>query len=162
MIDRPAEDVARKVDLADVLGGLREIAAIIRMAAAGEREAHPEMPLAETAGHIALLLEETRERESVPGDQRSRETPEHAVLQARAPVVTTGQQAVARRRADARRGMTVREAHAALGQGVEMRGQNLTLRVIGTEVAEALVVGQDDDDIGPIGGEGRQAYQPAA
>ena len=49
--------------------------------------------------------------------------------------------------------MSVRETDAAPGQGVQLRSRDLALRVIGPEVAEALVVGQDDDDVGPVGGD---------
>ena len=70
MVDRPAEDIAREVDLADVLRVLRKIATVIGIAAAGQREAHPEMPFPETTGHVSLLLKHTRDRETVLGDER--------------------------------------------------------------------------------------------
>ena len=58
--------------------------------------------------------------------------------------------------------MSVGEPHSAFGQGVQMRGSDLTLGVVGTEVTEALVVGQDDDDVGPVGGDQGQGHKPTA
>jgi hypothetical protein len=49
--------------------------------------------------------------------------------------------------------MTVRKAQASLGQGVQIRSSDLALRVIGPEVTEALVIGQDDDDVRSVRGD---------
>ena len=44
--------------------------------------------------------------------------------------------------------MRVGEAHPAGRQGVEVRRWNLRLGVIDAEIADAEVVGQDDDHVG--------------
>ena len=152
MVDRAAEDIAGEIDHPDILWSLGVLAAIIRKTASRDREAHAEMPLTETARCVALLLEQASDGQPILGDERRREATEDSGLQARTPMVATGQQAVAGRRADAGRGVPVGEAEAALGQGIQIRCRDLALRVVRREIPEALIVGQDDDDIRTVGG----------
>ena len=56
MVDRAADDVAGEIDHPDVLRILIVHPAVVRVTAAGDGETHPEVPLAEAAGGIALLL----------------------------------------------------------------------------------------------------------
>ena len=162
VIDRTVHDVASVVHRGRVLEGLAEIAAVIGDASVLQRETHAEVPLAEATRRVALLPEQTGDRQTVLRDERGRETAEHPGLQTGPPVVATGEEAVTGRRADARRRVPVREPHSAFGQRIQLRGRDLALRIIGTEVAEALVVGQDDDDVRPVGGDQGQRHQPAA
>ena len=162
VIDRTVHDVATVVHRGRILEGLAEVTAVVGDTAVLQRETHAKMPLPKTTRRIALLLEQAGERQTVLRDQRGRETAEHTGLEFGAPVVTTGQQAVAGRRADAGGRMSVGEPHSAFGQRIQVRGGNLAQRIVGAEVAEALVVGQDDDDVGPVGGDQGQGHQPTA
>ena len=155
MLQRAVLDGLRVVEAADrTLGGVDRVARLRRRPAV-RGPFHAQMPFAEAGGAVALRLEHPRHREPARRDQRRRPAPEHAALQARPPVVATGEEAVARRRADARGRMPVREAPAFGRQTVEVRGRDFARRVVGPHVPVALVVGQDQEDVGSVGRQAR-------
>src|SRR5581483_3519012 len=69
-------------------------------AASFERPVHPDMPFAHARGGVALLLQHCGNREPPGLDQPRAESFQHALLQARPPVVTPGEDAVTRRAAN--------------------------------------------------------------
>ena len=162
MVEGAILDVGRIIDWRPDLGARAlEHTLIVGDPASLERERHPEVPFAEAGGAIALLLQKPRDGLAVRGDERGGITAKHAALQARTPMVATRQQAVAGRRADARSRVCIGETHPLGGQSVEVGRRNLPLRIIGRHVAQPLVVGQDHDDIRPIGRRGGQKGQKA-
>lgn len=65
-----------------------------------------------------------------------------------APVMAVGEQRIPARRADARRGMTVRKTSALRGQAIEVRRRDFRLRVVAAQVPIPEIVGIEDHDIG--------------
>ena len=108
---------------------------------------HSEMPLAHAGGVVALALQERADGQTTAFDQRRIKAVEHAILKAGSPGVTTRQNPIARRRANRRRRVGVRKAHAFLGQSVHMRRLDLGLGVVATEVSVPEIVRQDIDDV---------------
>ena len=109
-----------------------------------------QMPLAENAGGVAGGLEHLRQR---GGLQREPLALEDRVGDAVLELVPAGHQRAARRRA---RGadMEVREPHALGMQLVEVGRLEHGIAMRG-DVAVALVVGEDEDDVGPFASDGR-------
>ena len=108
-----------------------------------------QVPLAEDAGDVALLLEHLGQGQPVRGDGERAAGAEHAAGHAVAPAVAPGHDAVAAGRTDRCRGVGVGEAHALAGQPVAVR-RRVRAAVAG-QVAVPQVVGQDDDDVRPFG-----------
>ena len=156
-IDRTVLDRRGVVDEADILEGPAEVALVVGHRSALQRPLHPEVPFADASGVIALRLEKTRERHATFRDQGQRKAPENTALELCAPVVASGQERVTRRRADSRGSVPVGEAHPLGGEPVEVRRRDLGVRVVAAHVTIAEVVGEDDDDVGLIGGRKREA-----
>ena len=103
--------------------------------------AQSQMPFADARGGVAVLLEQPGHRQPVGGDERRAVTVQHAILEMTAPVVATGENTVAARRADRRRGMCVRERHPLSRQPVEVRrGDLATVRIQAMHVAIAEII----------------------
>ena len=108
-----------------------------------------EVPLAEQAGPVAGRGEQLRQR----GHVRPHHRPAGGrVHDPGAVVVKAGQQARPRGRAD-RRDVEVLQPHRLFGEGVEVRRPDDRVAV-GTEVAEPLVVGDHEQDVGAVRGRG--------
>jgi hypothetical protein len=58
--------------------------------------------------------------------------------------------------------MAVGEAESLPGQAVEVRGGYPALRIIGGEITEALIVGEDHDDVRSVRGNQGKRQQKAA
>ena len=113
--------------------------------------AQAQVPLAHAGGVVARAFDERGQRHAIWLDQRRRIAVEHARLEPRAPRVAPGQQAVARGRANGRRGVRVGESHALAGQAIDAWRRVFRLGVVAPRIAIAHVVSQDDNDIGPAG-----------
>ena len=106
-----------------------------------------EVPLAEDAGPIAGLLQLLRQG----GRTESHAfTLQDGVGDAVLELMASGQQSAARRGAG-RRDLEVGEADALAAELVQVRG--LEDRVtVGSDIAVTLVIGEDEKDVGPVGG----------
>ena len=142
------------VDEGDVGEGFSEVALVIGGLAVFEWPGHSEVPFADAGGVVAVLFEEAGDGEAIFGDEGFGEASEHAALEVGTPVVAAGEEAVAGGGADAGGSVGVGKAHAFGGEAVEIGGGDFAVRVVGGDVAVALVVGEDDDDVGPVSGEG--------
>ena len=109
-----------------------------------------EVPLADGGSGVAIFLQQGWHGETILGDEwRIVGAVEHALLEPAAPRVTTGEQAVARGRADGGAAVGVGERHALRGEAVEVGRLNFPARrVERLHVAVAEIVGEDVDDIG--------------
>ena len=111
-------------------------------------ESHAQVPLADHGSGVPGLAEHLSERESAWFDQAGAfhpgEHPAHAGAERHAP----GQNAVAGRRADRGRAVSVCEAQALLRKAVEVFGLDSGLVVVGAYVAVSEVVGQNQQDAG--------------
>src|SRR5262249_20186848 len=63
-----------------------------------------------------------------------------------------GEDAVARRAADGRAAMGVREGHALGGEAIHVRGRDLAVWIEGLHVAVAEIVGEHEHDVGTVRG----------
>ena len=108
------------------------------------------MPLADGGGGVAIFLQQGGHGEAALSDEgRIIGTVEHALLQPAAPRVTTGEQAVARGRADGGAAVGVGECHALRGEAIEVRGLDFSAgRVERLHIAVTEIVGEDVDDVG--------------
>ena len=145
---RDAPVVAEALVERHVFDGLRPVAVAFRPG-----EVHAEVPLADHRGRVAPFLQQRGDGHPAVGDQAGALGAEDAALEFGAPAVATGEQPVARWRADGVRAVAVGERQALARQAVDVRGLELRLRVETGGVAVALVVGVDEDDVGPVGGE---------
>ena len=97
------------------------------------------------AGVVAVFFEHLWQSETLGFEHGTAERSDDAVEVA--PVVATGQEGVAARRADAGGRVAVGEAESGGGEAVEVRG--FVERVpVATEIRVAEVVGEEDDDVG--------------
>ena len=100
-----------------------------------------EMPLADHAGVVPALLQQPRDCHP-----RAVEPIEHGhAVQVR---VLAGQNRGAARRADRVRGKHVREQRALAGQPIDVR-RLVDARPVGADGVRRVVVGHDEDDVGP-------------
>ncbi len=107
-----------------------------------------EMPFADDAGVVAVLLREAADGQPVRRDERIAKHADDAALQTRAPVVAPGEHRVARGRAHARGRMRIREAHALRGEPVHVRRRDLpALRIVALHVAIAEVVEVENEHV---------------
>jgi hypothetical protein len=143
--DAPGDPGAR-VHIVGVGQAEGPVEALVARTGAG---ADPEMPLADVGGRVAARLERLCERDLSGGQsalgvrEEDPPVPGHAAARR----VATRQERGPARRTDLRAGVEVREAHALGGHPVEVRRADRRAAVA-AEVAVALVVGQDDDDVG--------------
>ena len=111
-----------------------------------------EVPLADQGRLVPVFAEHPRQRGTIVGDQRRFVSCQHPLLQAGAPRVPPGQQAVAGRRADRRRAVGIGEAHALLNELVQVGGSDLVVWVVRLDISDAEVIGQNQHDVrGPLG-----------
>ena len=110
-----------------------------------ERLAVAQVPLAEVAGAVAGVAQRVRQRPLVLPQQR---TAADGVPDAGAVAVVAGQQAGAGRRAGGA-DVKVREAHPVGMVAVDVGGADHVVAVA-TQVAVALIVSQDEDDVRPF------------
>ena len=139
---------AARIALADAAGAMDEDfveATLIRLIFGFVAE----VPLAKDAGAITGLLELLGQRGGAQGHPL---TFQDGVGDAVLELVTTGEQGAARRGAG-RRDLEIGETDALRPELIQVRG--LEDRVpVGADVAVTLVIGQDEQDIGPVGGRG--------
>ena len=147
---RITRDVAAAagIALADAAGSMDEDfveAALVRLILGFVAE----VPLAEDTGAITGLLQLLGQRGGAQGHPL---TFQDGVGDAVLEFMPSGQQRAARRSAG-RRDLEVGEADALATELIQVRG--LEDRVpVGADVAVTLVIGQDEQDIGPVGGRG--------
>ena len=115
---------------------------------------HAEVPLADARGVITVLLEEGGDGEAVGFDEAGADAAKDAALEAGAPVVTAGHDAVAGGGADGGTGVNVGKYHAAGGEAVEAGGGDSALGVEALDVAVAKIVAEDVEEVGFGGGRG--------
>ncbi len=115
-----------------------------------------EVPFAKAGGGVALLLQMVGDGVlgRVQADGRSGK--EHALVHAHPFRIAAGEQCRPRRRADRRGDHEAGEPAPFSGEPVEMRRAD-RLRAKAPEVAVALVIGEDDDDVRLRGGKGLSA-----
>jgi hypothetical protein len=142
----PAADRAREVDSLHRI----EPVAVDRVPLCVE-EGQPHMPLAHARGSIARVAQDACEsgalRLDEAGAARSREDAAIPRPEGHAP----RHDAVARRSADGRGTVRVREPQALGRQLVEVRRGRLRLVVVAAEVSVPEVVGEDEEDVGLLG-----------
>ena len=112
-------------------------------------EVPAEVPLAEAARTVALLLEHLGDGEVLGLEDRSTEGSDNAVEAA--PVVLSSQESEPARRADSRRTVPVGEGHALGGQAVQVRGLDLCLGIPIGNVGHPHVVGVENDHVRSFG-----------
>eukprot|EP00964_Phaeocystis_antarctica_P040491 scaffold23137_cov66-Phaeocystis_antarctica.AAC.5 len=105
---------------------------------------------------VGLLLEQRGDRE-LRARQAEGGARREVVNDAGAQPEPAGEQAGARRRADGRGGVEVREAHARGGERVHVRRQPYRRLPVGAEVAPAPVVGKEQQDV--RSGDGCRSHQ---
>ena len=117
-----------------------------------------EMPLAYDAGSVALLLEQLGKRNFARMQPRVRVRKKDAAPKTHPHRMAPREQRRPRRSADRRGDVEICEARPFTGHAVEVRRTKLR-RPIDADVAIALIVGKDDDDVGRSRGARRQ-YEP--
>lgn len=115
-------------------------------------KAKPEMPLPDHRGVVTGLPEVGGHGRAVLLDQGGSIPILHAALKPAAPTIPTGQQGIARRRANGGWRMSIAKGHPLLGQPVQVRGGNLGFWVEGLNVTIAHVVGENEDDVRSVVG----------
>ena len=111
-----------------------------------------EVPFAEDGGGVAALFDQFGEGHFVGADADFGARPKRAV-DADAVRVAAGQQAATRGGADRLRHVEIAEDAALRGQAIEVR-RDEAFRAENADIGVALVVGEDDDDVGELGAGG--------
>src|SRR5436309_3014186 len=104
------------------------------------------MPLAENGGGIAALFDELGESHFVVADTDFGTRPKRA-MNTEAIWVAAGKEATTRGGADGLGDMEIAEDAALRGEAVEV-GSDEPFRAEDTDIRVALIVGEDDDDVG--------------
>ena len=89
----------------------------------------PQVPLADAARMITVLLKQCRNSQPILRNQRVAVYADDTRLELRAPIITTGQDTITRRRTDRRAGVGIGKYHALLSQTVDIRGLDLPLGI---------------------------------
>ena len=112
-----------------------------------------EVPFADGGGVVAFLLQQGGQVEAVRLDVERRECAEDLMGKRSAPAVASGEQGVAGGGADGGRRVAVGEAAAFGGESVDGWGADqFRVGAVAAGAPVAVVVGEDHDDVGPIGG----------
>ena len=112
-----------------------------------------EVPFAHGGGVVAFLLQQGGQIEACRLDVERGERAEDLMGERGAPAVATCQQRVAGGRADGRGRVAVGEAAAFRGESVDGWGADqFRVGAVAAGATVAVVIGEDDDDVGPIGG----------
>jgi hypothetical protein len=128
-----------------------------------ERRRIAEVPLADHAGAVALLLQQLRQQHFVGTDAKRRTRPKNAtgrngaigarsddVAHADAHRIASGHERRPRRGARRGRHVEVREPQPLARHPIEMRRVHVDGAKAG-EIGVAQVIGQDDDEVGSLG-----------
>jgi hypothetical protein len=110
--------------------------------------AEPEVPLADARGVIALLPQHAGDGQTARLDEVGRVSPKNTSGQRRPPAIAARQDAIARRRANGRRRVHVREADPLRGKFIRVGRRDCRLGVVAVEITPTEIVGQDVDNIG--------------
>ena len=111
-----------------------------------------EVPLADDGGLVASLLKELRE-----GDLRAVEDGIRVIVEPVQVRILAGQDDRTARTADGVGHQGAIEAHAFLGEAIDVRGLVKFSRVaVGTDGLIGVVIGEDENDVGLLGRSGRQ------
>jgi len=111
--------------------------------------AEVEVPFPEDGSVVALGFEEGSNGGSVGGDEVGAEPGDDAALEAGAPAVASGEEAIAGGSADGGSGVRVGKDHARSGECVEVGCFDLsTFGVEDLHIAVAEIVAKEDDDVG--------------
>ncbi len=113
----------------------------------------PQVPFADKSRCVAFFFEHLRNRDllgrQAAVEVRSRQRRSGCIRgDACSQWITPRQQPRPRRRTDRSRRIELRKPHTPLGQNIEVRRDEI-LRPISMRIERPLVVGEDDDDIGP-------------
>ena len=114
------------------------------------RGAVAEMPFADEAGGVAVLLQERGDRGARRLDEEWIEgVGDATVIERRAPTVAACDERVARRRANRRRRIGIGETSPFARETVEVgRLNERGIGAVGTKAPVAEVIGEDDEDVG--------------
>ena len=110
---------------------------------------HAEMPLADAGGVVATALKKGGHCETALGNDRGRVGLQHAKL-ANSGWIPAGQQSVSGWRAVGRRRVRVSEAHALLGQVVEIGRLEGRISPVGLRLAVADIIEENENNIGRL------------
>ena len=112
-----------------------------------ERRVKTKVPFADASRRVAVRLQQLGNRQFIRIETDSRIGTLDPRRQADSARVTTGQQAGARRTADRRGRVVIRESDSLRGHGVDTRCCDLR-RSIAAKVVVPLIVDEDEDDVG--------------
>ena len=126
-----------KINLPELL---RDPAALLRPSPA-------EMPFANHASVVALVVKQLRQRDAFVRDERALPLPHDAALESTAPIVPPRQQPVPRRRTHAGRRMCVHKTHPLARQPVNRRRLQAQLRIESGNRINPHIIAEDDDDV---------------
>ena len=116
-----------------------------------------EVPFTHGGGAVTLRFQQGGQVDAGRLDVQGRECAEHFMRQRGAPAVATGEQRVAGGGADGGRRVAVGEAAAFGGEPVDRGGADqLRVRPVTAGAPVAVVIGEDDYDVGAVGGGRRQ------
>ena len=110
---------------------------------------HTEMPLADAGSMVATALKKGGYSETALGNDRGRVGLQHAKL-ANSEWISAGQQSVAGWRAVCCRRVCIGEAHALLGQVVEIGRLEGRISPIGFRLAVADIIEENENNIGRL------------
>ena len=107
--------------------------------------AKPKMPFANHCGVISLLPQKAGRCQALLFNERFGQAPEHTLLQCATPVVTAGENSIARGGTNGRRSVCVSKAHALTRQPVTMWRSSLASSMRQITITE--IVCQDINDV---------------
>ena len=112
-------------------------------------EIHAQVPLADHAGVVAVVLQHGGNRLTTRLDQVWRKAIKHTRLLLAAPVVTPGEHAVTGGSAHCGRAVRVHKLHALPGQAVHVRGLDLAaVATVGLHIPQSPVICENENHIG--------------
>ena len=94
---------------------------------------------------VSFFSEKVGDGDAVLWDEWATEAIENAAFEPSAPVVASGENAIASWSADRTGGVSVSKTHAFLSKAIAVWGGGLSSHV--ADIPVALVVGQDEDDV---------------
>ena len=111
-----------------------------------------QMPLSHKGCVVALVLQKSGQSHSVFRDEWWLVASDHPFLQTRSPSIASGKQAVSRGRAAGCIAMGIGESLGLGAKPIQIRCRNLVFRVVGLNVADSEIVGQNENDVWLFGG----------
>ncbi len=110
-----------------------------------------QVPFADGGGGIAVLFQHGGHGQPGGFDVQRGKGAQHSALLGRTPAVAAGHHRIPCGRADGGGGIRIGKTAAFFGQAVEVRRlDELTVGSVATHAAVAIVIREDDDDVGPV------------